>query len=155
MPIETLVKNGRYDSETKTIVLILEDNTEIEIPIGDLVSDLQTKITDFNKLNSDLVDDINSTNKFVSNTEKTNWNNHIANTNNPHNVSKTQIGLGNVDNTSDMDKPISTAAQAALNNKVGREAGKGLSTNDFTTNEKTKLADIEEGAEVNVQSDWN
>ena len=155
LPIETLVKNGRYDSETKTIVLILEDNTEIEIPIGDLVSDLQTKITDFNKLNSDLVDDINSTNKFVSNTEKTNWNNHIANTNNPHNVSKTQIGLGNVDNTSDMDKPISTAAQAALNNKVGREAGKGLSTNDFTTNEKTKLADIEEGAEVNVQSDWN
>ena len=155
LPIETLVKNGGYDSETKTIVLILEDDTEIEIPIGDLVSDLQTKITDSNKLNSDLVDDTNSTNKFVSNTEKTNWNSHITNTNNPHSVTKAQIGLGNVDNTSDINKPISTAAQVALDNKVDKEAGKGLSTNDFTTNEKTKLAMIAEGAEVNVQSDWD
>lgn len=155
LPIETLVKNGRYDSETKTIILILEDDTEIEIPIGDLISDLQTKITDSNKLNSDLVDDTNSTNKFVLNIEKTNWNNHIANINNPHNVTKAQIGLGNVDNTSDINKPISTATQTALDNKVNKETGKGLSTNDYTTTEKTKLAGIAEGAEVNVQSDWN
>lgn len=33
---------------------------------------------------------------------------------NPHEVTKAQVGLGNVDNTSDMDKPISTATQAAL-----------------------------------------
>ena len=33
---------------------------------------------------------------------------------------------------------------------VAKEAGKGLSTNDYTTNEKNKLADIESGAEVNV-----
>lgn len=155
LPIETLVKSGRYDSETKTIILVLEDDTEIEIPIGDLVSDLQTKITDSNKLNSDLVDDTNSINKFVSNAEKTNWNNHIANTNNPHNVTKAQIGLGNVDNTSDINKPISTATQTALDNKVDKEIGKGLSTNDYTTTEKTKLSGIAEGAEVNVQSDWN
>ena len=155
LPIETLVKSGRYDSETKTIILILEDNTEIEIPIGDLISDLQTKITNSNKLNSDLVDDVNSTNKFVSNTEKTNWNNHIANINNPHQVTKMQIGLGNVDNTSDINKPISTATQTALDNKVDKETGKGLSTNDYTTTEKTKLAGIAEGAEVNIQSDWN
>lgn len=155
LPIETLVKSGRYDSETKTIILVLEDDTEIEIPIGDLVSDLQTKITNSNKLNSDLVDDTNSINKFVSNTEKTNWNNHIANTNNPHNVTKAQIGLDNVDNTSDINKPISTATQTALDNKVDKETGKGLSTNDYTTTEKTKLAGIAEGAEVNVQSDWN
>lgn len=37
---------------------------------------------------------------------------------NPHNVTKSQIGLGNVDNTSDLDKPISTAVQAALNSKT-------------------------------------
>jgi len=36
---------------------------------------------------------------------------HIANNNNPHNVTKEQIGLGNVNNTSDADKPISTAQQ--------------------------------------------
>lgn len=36
-----------------------------------------------------------------------------------------------------------------------QEAGKGLSTNDYTTAEKNKLAGIAEGAEVNVQSDWS
>lgn len=39
---------------------------------------------------------------------------HISNTNNPHNVTKGQIGLNNVDNTSDLNKPISNATQAAL-----------------------------------------
>lgn len=40
---------------------------------------------------------------------------HIANvTTNPHNVTKTQVGLSNVDNTSDANKPISTAETAAL-----------------------------------------
>lgn len=42
---------------------------------------------------------------------------HEADVNNPHSVTKNQIGLGNVDNTSDADKPISTAAQTALNGK--------------------------------------
>ena len=44
----------------------------------------------------------------------TNLINHIANKSNPHGVTKSQVGLGNVDNTSDTDKPISTATQAAL-----------------------------------------
>lgn len=69
---------------------------------------------------------------------------------NPHNVTKTDVGLGNVDNTSDLDKPISTATQTALNNKVDVESGKGLSTNDYTTAEKEKLNDIEAGAEENI-----
>lgn len=38
------------------------------------------------------------------------------------------------------------AVNAALSNKVSKEEGKGLSTNDFTTEEKTKLAGIAEGA---------
>ena len=38
---------------------------------------------------------------------------HIANTSNPHNVTKAQVGLGNVDNTSDVNKPVSTAQAAA------------------------------------------
>ena len=38
---------------------------------------------------------------------------------------------------------------------VAKESGKGLSTNDYTDAEKTKLAGIAAGAEVNVQSDWN
>lgn len=65
-------------------------------------------------------------------------------------LSKTDVGLGNVDNTSDLNKPVSTAVQTALNNKVDKVAGKGLSTNDYTTAEKTKLAGIETGAQVNT-----
>lgn len=42
---------------------------------------------------------------------------HIANKSNPHSVTKAQVGLGNADNTSDMNKPISSATQAALNGK--------------------------------------
>lgn len=45
-------------------------------------------------------------------------NDHIRDKNNPHNVTKEQIGLGNVDNTSDMNKPISTATQMALDKKA-------------------------------------
>ena len=39
---------------------------------------------------------------------------HITNKTNPHNVTAAQLGLGNVDNTSDMDKPVSTAQGAAI-----------------------------------------
>ena len=42
---------------------------------------------------------------------------HIAKKDNPHSVTKAQVGLGNVDNTSDANKPISTATQAALDGK--------------------------------------
>lgn len=79
---------------------------------------------------------------------------HIEDLNNPHSVTKEQVGLSNVDNTSDLDKPVSTAQQTSLNNKVDKIEGKGLSTNDFTNNDKNKLDGIAAGAEVNVQSDW-
>ena len=70
-------------------------------------------------------------------------------------ITKGNVGLGNVDNTADADKPISTAAQTALDGKVDKITGKGLSEANFTDAEKTKLAGIVAGAEVNVQSDWN
>lgn len=43
----------------------------------------------------------------------------------------------------------------AISGKVDKVSGKGLSTNDYTTAEKTKLSGIASGAEVNVQSDWS
>lgn len=55
---------------------------------------------------------------------------------------KAEVGLGNVDNTADADKPISTATQNALSAKVDKVSGKGLSTNDYTTAEKNKLAGL-------------
>lgn len=39
--------------------------------------------------------------------------------------------------------------------KVDKVTGKGLSTNDYTDDEKSKLAGIAEGAEANVNADWN
>lgn len=38
-------------------------------------------------------------------------------------VTKTMVGLGNVDNTSDVAKPVSTAAQTVLNTKVDGKYG--------------------------------
>lgn len=46
----------------------------------------------------------------------TTLNNHASRIDNPHQVTKTQVGLGNVDNTSDVNKPISSATQTALTN---------------------------------------
>lgn len=43
---------------------------------------------------------------------------HVADTENPHYVTKEQIGLDSVDNTSDIDKPISNATQVALDEKA-------------------------------------
>jgi hypothetical protein len=43
---------------------------------------------------------------------------HVQNTNNPHSVTKAQVGLGDVDNTSDADKPVSNATQQSLDQKV-------------------------------------
>lgn len=58
------------------------------------------------------------------------------------NITKANIGLGNVDNTSDADKPVSTATADALNSKVDKVSGKGLSTNDYTNEEKSKLGEL-------------
>ena len=44
---------------------------------------------------------------------------HTGNITNPHAVTKTQVGLGSVDNTTDAAKPISTLTQAALDTKSG------------------------------------
>lgn len=42
-----------------------------------------------------------------------------------------------------------------MTSKVDKVDGKGLSTNDYTADEKAKLANIAAGAEVNVNADWN
>ena len=75
LPLESVVVNGSYDSTNKKIILTLQSGSTIEIPVGDLISGLQTEITSSNKLSSDLVDDTNNTNKFVTATDKTNWDN--------------------------------------------------------------------------------
>lgn len=52
---------------------------------------------------------------------------HIANKSNPHRVTKAQVGLGNVNNTSDADKPVSTAQATAIAD--AKAAGTNAQTN--------------------------
>ena len=64
--------------------------------------------------------------------------NHVTDYNNPHKVTAEQIGLGSVDNTSDADKPISTATQEALN-KISEDLTTHTENTDIhvTVEEKT------------------
>lgn len=71
-------------------------------------SALNTKLNDY-------VTGTALTELLKSYTTTTAFNNHVNNKSNPHEVTKTQIGLGNVDNTSDKNKPVSTAQQTAIN----------------------------------------
>ena len=52
---------------------------------------------------------------------------HIGNKSNPHAVTKAQVGLGNVNNTSDADKPVSTAQATAIAD--AKAAGTNAQTN--------------------------
>lgn len=71
LPLETMVVGGSYDDTTKKVILTLKNGNTVDFSVTDLVSGLQTEITSTNKLNSDLVDDTNQNNKFVTSDEKT------------------------------------------------------------------------------------
>ena len=76
---------------------------------------------------------------------------HIGNTSNPHSATKAQVGLSNVDNTTDLLKPISTATQSALNLKVDKITGKSL----LLDTEITRLSNISSGANKVIDSTTN
>ena len=87
------------------------DNTnDLEKPVSNATQEL------VNKIKLDLTTTITSQGEIL--------NAHVADKNNPHNVTAFQIGLGNVNNTADMDKPVSTATQIALNKKADLVDGK-------------------------------
>ena len=69
LPLESVVVNGSYDSANKKIVLTLQNGNTIDIPVGDLISGLQTEITPTNMLSADLVDDTSTTHKFTTATD--------------------------------------------------------------------------------------
>lgn len=67
---------------------------------------------------------------------------------NPHGVTKIDVGLDKVDNTSDTDKPISTLQQAEFDKKlnIDKAVGKNVAGQEFTVDDKKVTA--EEGAEI-------
>ena len=74
LPLESVVVNGSYDKTNKKIVLTLQSGSTVDVPVGDLIAGLQTEITTTNKLSADLIAD-GTTNKVVTVTEKSTWNN--------------------------------------------------------------------------------
>ena len=73
---------------------------------------------------------------------------HIGNTTNPHSVTKTQVGLGSVDNTADINKPVSTLQQTALDLKLDKT---GDSKDNITTfTQAGTLANIATGEKHSV-----
>lgn len=74
---------------------------------------------------------------------------HVADLENPHEVTKEQVGLGNVDNTADTDKPISSAVAAAITTLTTNKADKtyvdsqlALKANQLTTYTKTDVDNL-------------
>ena len=74
--------------------------------------------------------------------------NHTDSVNNPHNVTKSQVGLGNVDNTSDEEKPVSTpqaeaiaeAKKAGTDAQAAAETAQETAENAQTTADEAKTA---------------
>ena len=134
--IEALFGKVRYSGETDSDLSLFEvmtsayqDDYALESNLFDGLEEKQDLIDGENKLGADLVDDASSSHKFVSASEKTQIADVVnkvptSRTVNGHALSadvtltKTDLGLNNVDNTSDSDKPVSTAAQTALDGKV-------------------------------------
>lgn len=109
---QTEIKNLKQEiTDIKTQMMEVVEKAAMPKSMSDLSDSNQyLKICNYTPPNNNLTDLL-----------KANYNaayNHTLNTSNPHSVTKAQVGLGNVDNTSDVNKPISTAIQAALNLKA-------------------------------------
>ena len=74
---------------------------------------------------------------------------HIADMNNPHSVTKSQVGLGNVDNTSDINKPVSGPQQAALN-ALQTEITSELRETTQALEKEVAITDIATGEHITV-----
>ena len=153
------------------------DNKQEKLIAGDNITIINNVITSSGSSSGGVSSYNDLTDKPSLNFESANVNiqSHISSTSNPHSVTKSQVGLGSVDNTSDANKPVSTAQQTALDlkvdkvtgkslisdseitrlasvsnvdisGKVDKVTGKGLSTEDYTTTEKSKLSGIATGA---------
>lgn len=92
----------------------------VDEAVAELVNSAPDKLNTLDELAAALGDDENFANTVTTSLSKkatkTDLESHTGNQSNPHKVTKTQVGLGNVDNTSDANKPVSTAQQEALNN---------------------------------------
>lgn len=135
-----------YKNETNSSLNTINEqieniNASLETLLGESASEFIDKYNeilnfltgyeDTDTLQSILSDLKNKISQNITEIES-NLTSHINNKNNPHNVTKQQIGLSNVDNTSDLNKPVSTATQNALNT-VKQEITNDLNTHKQNT----------------------
>lgn len=128
LPLESVVVSGAYDDATKKVILTLQNGSTIDFSVADLVSGLQTELSDSNKLNPAFIN-YDSTHRAVSDAEKSTWNNK------QDSLTTAQLAAVNSGITVERLETIDTT----LSDKVDKETGKGLSTNDFTNTDKANL----------------
>ena len=157
-----LIRDILAATKTTAGVMTAADKTNLDNTVQGLANEITNRTNAINALRTELktyVDDLIADTGSDVTALETKVNNHIANKSNPHTVTKTQVGLGNVNNTSDTDKPVSTAqataiadakaagttAQTSINSHAGRKdnphtvtrAQLGLATTDQVVFAKT------------------
>ena len=104
-------------TQTVAGVMTAADKKNLDSTVTGLANEITNRTNAINSLRTELKTYID---EAVGNTDtdltalETKVNQHIANKSNPHGVTKAQVGLGNADNTSDANKPVSTAQASAI-----------------------------------------
>lgn len=112
-----LIRDILAATKTTAGVMTAADKTNLDNTVQGLANEITNRTNAINALRTELktyVDDLIADTGSDVTALETKVNNHIANKSNPHTVTKAQVGLGNVNNTSDADKPVSTAQAAAI-----------------------------------------
>lgn len=104
------------------------DNLEgrIQDTDGNLAKEVENRKGEINRVEK-LISDETATRAQADTNVNAKVDSHITNKSNPHGVTKAQVGLGNVNNTSDTDKPVSTAQATAIAD--AKAAGTNAQTN--------------------------
>ena len=104
-------------TQTVAGVMTAADKKNLDSTVTGLANEITNRTNAINSLRTELKTYID---EAVGNTDtdltalETKVNQHIANKSNPHGVTKAQVGLGNANNTSDANKPVSTAQASAI-----------------------------------------
>lgn len=120
------------DATLKTTLekAIADAKTELETADATLQSNITKEVNDrkgeITRIEG-LISDEAATRAQADTTVNAKVDSHIGNKSNPHAVTKAQVGLGNVNNTSDADKPVSTAQATAIAD--AKAAGTNAQTN--------------------------
>ena len=117
--LKTTLEKAIADAKTE----LETADTTLQNNITKEVNDRKGEITRVEKLISDEA----ATRAQADTTVNAKVDSHIGNKSNPHGVTKAQVGLGNVNNTSDADKPVSTAQATAIAD--AKAAGTNAQTN--------------------------